>query len=294
MYGAFVPLVGAVLTVMSLLNSRLSAAAGSVAGIIVIHAVGLVAAAVVLAIAREPRRPGRLPLYAYLGGVLGVGTVFATVYSFNELGASLAVALALLGQTVCSIVIDATGFLGRPVYPLSARRLPGILLAAAGIAIMAGGWRANVPALLAGLVAGIIPGITFTLNSELGRKKGVFHSVIANYVTGLGTILVIAVFVRPPIAASARAVLDAGPILALGGGLLGVGMVSSMNVIFPRVPAFSATLLLFGGQALSGVLVDWVASGSFDARKLVGTIVVLAGLALNTVLSPRAARRTTS
>ena len=74
---------------------------------------------------------------------------------------------------------------------------------------------------------------------------------------------------------------EAGPFLAAGGASLGVMVVLSMNLVFARLSAFRATLLLFSGQALSGVVMDAVVSGAFDPRKLVGTIVVVAGLALD-------------
>jgi bacterial/archaeal transporter family-2 protein len=284
---ALVPLVGAVITLMSSVNSRLSEAAGNIAATLVIHAAGLAAVSVVLLVKREQARPGRLPPYYYLGGVIGVGTVFASIYAFTVLGAALAVALGLLGQTICSVIVDATGFLGRPRYPLSVRRLPGILLAVAGVAVMSRVVRLDFVAMLVALVAGMLPAITFSLNSELGRKKGMVRSTRVNYLAGLGTTLVIAAVVRPPVAEASRAVAAAGPFLALGGGFMGVLVVTSMNFIFPRIPALTATLLLYSGQALAGVVVDVFREGAFDARKLAGALILLLGLFVNALLTKR-------
>jgi transporter family-2 protein len=293
----FAPLVGALITVMSGVNSRFAGIVGNLVAMLVIHVVGLAAVSAVLLFRREEARPGRVPVYYYLGGFIGVGTVFATIYSFGALGASLAVALALLGQTLCSVVVDATGFLGRARYPLSPRSLPGIGLAVAGVAVMgvavashagaAGNWQAGVVAMLIALASGVLPGLSFILNSELGRRKGMVRSTRVNYIAGLATTLLIVAAVRPPAAEASRAVVTAGPFLALGGGLMGVAVVTAMNFVFPRMPAFSATLLLFSGQALAGVLIDGVAEGAFDVRKLVGTFVLLAGLAVNALLTRR-------
>jgi transporter family-2 protein len=294
MYGAVVPLVGALITLMSGVNTRLSGRVGSLAATVAIHVAGLAAVSAIMLVKREAMREGkeegRLPAWYYLGGVVGVGTVFSSIYAFTALGASLAVALALLGQTLFSIALDATGFLGRRKFPLSARRLPGIALAIAGVVVMshaviAGNWRADVPAILIALAAGATPVISFSLNSELGRRKGVLRSTRANYLTGLaGTLLIVAV-VRPPVVDAVRAVAAAGPFLALGGGFMGVAVVTSMNFIFPRISAFSATLLLFSGQALMGLVLDGVTVGVFDMWKLVGTVVLLSGLAVDSLLS---------
>jgi len=291
MYLAFAPLVGALVTLMTRVNSRLAAAVGGVVAVLVIHAVGLLVVSVVLLVRQEERKPGKLPLVYYLGGVIGVGTVFCANYAFLALGASMAVAVALLGQTMFSVVVDATGLLGRTRYPLSVRRLPGICLAILGVVIMAGTWRLDAPAMIAALASGAIPVLTFTLNSELGLRKGVFHSTRLNYVTGLATTAAISLVVLPPAAEAARAVMAAGPLLALGGGTMGVCMVAAMNFIFPRVPAFSSTLLLYAGQVLTGVLVDAVSAGAFEARKLIGVFVLLVGLAINALLERRRQRQ---
>ena len=68
---------------------------------------------------------------------------------------------------------------------------------------------------------------------------------------------------------------------------MGVAVVASMNLIFPRLPAFAATVLLFSGQALTGVIIDAMTEGGFDARKLAGVCILVTGLAVNAVLSRR-------
>lgn len=274
---------------MNDVNSRLSVSVSYPVATLVIHVVGLAAVSVALLVRREADGRGRLPLYYYLGGFVGVGTVFSSTYSFAALGASLAVALALLGQTLFSVAVDATGFLGRTRYPFRARSLPGLALACAGVAIMAGGWRMDAPAMIVALVSGILPGLTFLLNSELGRRRGLLHSTRINYVVGLATTIVIVAALRPPIAPAVTAVKAAGPLLALGGGCMGVAVVTAMNFLYPRIPAFSATLLVFSGQALTGVLIDAVAEGALDVRKLVGTFVLLVGFSVNALLARRGA-----
>jgi len=291
-YSILVPLVGALITFMSGVNTRLTARVGFLAAAVVIHVAGLAAISAILSVKREEKRAGRLPAWQYLGGVVGVTTVFSSIYAFTTLGASLAVALSLLGQALFSIALDATGFLGRTRFPLSVRRLPGIALAVAGVVVMsheviAGDWRADVPAILIALAAGATPIISFTLNSELGRRKGILRSTRANYVTGLAGTLLVAAVLGLPVVDAARAVAAAGPFLALGGGFLGVVVVTSMNFVFPRISAFAATVLLFSGQALMGLLLDGLRTGVFDAWKLVGTFVLLIGLAVDSVLTRR-------
>ncbi len=285
MYNALTPLVGALITIMNGVNSRLSERVGYLVATILIHVVGLTAISVVSLARREERKPGRLPFYAYLGGFMGVGTVITCNYAFSAVSASLAVAVMLLGQAAFSVFADAVGLMGRTRRPLSARRLPGIALAVAGVAVIAGDWRSEALPIVVSLASGACTGMALVLNAELGRRKGVILSTMANYGVGLATTLVIVAFLRPPLAGTARAVAEAGPFLAAGGGAMGVVVVIASNLILPRIPVFSATLLMFSGQALAGVALDLVREGALDWRKLVGAVVVVAGFALDTILA---------
>lgn len=282
---AIAPLIGALITVMNGLNSRFSESAGYFLAVPVIHVAGLATVSLVLLVRPEARRPGRLPLFYYSGGVFGVLTVFASSYAFAALGASFAVALSLVGQALFSLAADATGLLGRRRYPLTLRSIPGVVLSLAGAAVMVGDWRADAPAMLAALAAGIVPGFTFILNSELGTRKGLFRSVRVNYVAGLAASLLVLLASGQASEDFGARLAQAGAGLSLGGGIMGVVVVASMNYILPRAPAFYATLLAFSGQALAGLTIDFAAEGLWDWRKLIGTMILLAGLGINALLS---------
>jgi transporter family-2 protein len=284
-YGFFAILAGAIVTVMSGVNSRFSEIAGPAAAVLVIHASGLTAILAVSMLRKRGKVPGRVPAYMYFGGIVGVSTVFASNYAYSAMGASLTIAVALLGQTMFSIIADATGLLGRTKYPLSARRVPGIVLVLAGIATMSGAWRANLPAMFLALGAGVSVGLSAVLNSQLGTRKGILHSARANYATGLATAALIFAIVRPPIASTLGAVAAAGPVLALGGGMMGIVVVLTINVVFPRLPVLTATILMFAGQTVTGVVLDALRDGVIDLKKIAGTAILLAGLAVDTVLA---------
>jgi bacterial/archaeal transporter family-2 protein len=281
----FAIMAGALVTVMSGVNSRFSEIAGPTAAVLVIHASGLAAILAVSAFRKCRTVPGRIPTYMYLGGVAGVGTVFASNYAFSAIGASLTIAVALLGQTIFSIAADATGFLGRARYPLSARRIPGIVLVLSGVVVMSGAWRANLPVMFLVLGGGVLVGLSAVLNSQLGTRKGILHSARANYATGLATAAVVFLLARQPFAGTLAAIAAAGPLLALSGGMMGIVVVMTINVVFPRLPVFTATILMFAGQTVTGVVLDALRDGVIDIKKIVGTGILLIGLAVDSLLA---------
>lgn len=281
MYGALAPLVGALVTIMSGINSRFSELVAPVVAVFVIHAVGLAAISTVSLVRRDTAIPGKVPAWLYLGGLIGVFTVFSSNYAFSALGASMTVAIALLGQTLFSIAADATGFLGRDKYPLAARRIPGIAIALAGVVVMCGDWRLAGPPMLVAFAAGVTSGLSTVLNAGLGKRKGVLHSVRANYVVGLAVTMGVSLLVRPPLPEAIKAISSAGPLLVLGGGLIGIVVVSTINIIVPRLAVFTFTILMFTGQTAAGVVIDAFSNGALDWRNLAGTAILLCGLALD-------------
>ncbi len=283
------PFSGVLITMMNAINSRFSLQVGNLRSIVVVHLVGFVAISLVLAVRLDRSAHDRPPVYLYAGGIVGVGTILACNVAYANMDASLAVSLSLLGQTIFSLFVDTTGFLGRKKYPLGPKALPGFIMALSGILVISGfNFRSIAYAPLA-MLAGMLPAFSFILNAQLAGRIGILRSTRANYVTGLGTTATIAILVSLSGSASGfgsmdgfvAAVTQAGPVLALGGGLLGVMMVGMANYVFPRLPALYATLLMFGGQALTGVALDWAMRGALDLRTIVGTLIVLAGLGLN-------------
>ena len=294
MHILFAPLVGVLITVMNVINSAFAARVGSYLSVLVIHLAGLLAVSLVLIFRKEAGGGPKVPFYLYGGGFVGVGTVFACNAAFSNLGASLAVALALFGQMTASIVVDSTGFLGRPRYPVSVRNLPGLALCLAGIAVMAGDFGGRLGYIAIALVAGVLPLLSFTLNSRLAEARGIWRSARANFVVGLSTILALLAVVRPDmregvsalagLAAGAGTGIGQGLVLILGGGILGVVMNGIMNFIFPKLPALWSTLFMFAGQALAGLAMDAIGQGGMEPRKALGVALVLAGLGANAFL----------
>ncbi len=137
MYYLISMLIGAVTSIMILLNGTLSDAYGNFASSIIIHGSGLIAVLLVLFISRTKfRLNGHIPLYLYTAGFIGVGTVLLTNLSFENLGVSLTQALGLLGQTVLSLVLDHFGIMGVKKTRFRPEKLIGLFFIAGGILVM--------------------------------------------------------------------------------------------------------------------------------------------------------------
>lgn len=125
------------------INSRLGRAVGGVQAATVSFLVGTVALVLVLAIARGEvggftgfAHIGRAPWWAFVGGLLGAAYVTVAIYAVRALGASGLTAAVIGGQLAISVAIDRFGLLGVARQSVGWQRVLGLLLLAAGVALV--------------------------------------------------------------------------------------------------------------------------------------------------------------
>jgi transporter family-2 protein len=132
---------GAALIVQIGVNMALRKALGSpVSATLASFVVGALAIACFMLLTRTAW-PGRAqllgaPAWAWLGGLLGAYYVIWTVVAGPRLGAATLLALVVLGQLSCSLLVDHFGWLGFPLHPISATRVAGAALLFGGVLLI--------------------------------------------------------------------------------------------------------------------------------------------------------------
>lgn len=137
MYNLMSILIGALIAIMSSFNSMLSIYTGNYASSVIIHSVGLIGTIVIMKILKYKITFNKnLSLFLYSAGFIGVFTLLFNNITFAAIGASLTIALGLLGQTLSSIIIDHFGFLGVNVVKFNNKKIIALSIITLGIVIM--------------------------------------------------------------------------------------------------------------------------------------------------------------
>ncbi len=126
-------------------------------------------------------------------------------------------------------------------------------------------------------LAGAMVITSMSMNSRLAGRIGSFQATFMNYTAGLSVILVAAAFGG---ALSGSGWALPAPIF-LFGGILGVAIVASVNVILPKVPVVYVTALMFVGQIVAGLAMDLARDGEAAWAKVAGAALVFAGVLVN-------------
>lgn len=130
-------LTGVVLSIMVVLNGDLGNATGNYISSVIIHFVGLIGIIILLVVTKSKIKNLKgIPFYMFSGGLIGILTVLFTNIGFTNLGVSLTVSLALLGQLVTSIVIDHFGYFNLEVNKFEKKKIIGLGIIILGIFIM--------------------------------------------------------------------------------------------------------------------------------------------------------------
>jgi bacterial/archaeal transporter family-2 protein len=138
-------LAGAVLPVQGAINAQLRAeldapiTVGAFSFVIATGAMALVlAGALALAGAARPRvAPLRsVPWWGWLGGACGAIYVTSVFLLIPEIGAAPTIALTVAGQQLASVLVDRHGLLRLPRRTITRRRLLGVTVLLAGVALV--------------------------------------------------------------------------------------------------------------------------------------------------------------
>jgi transporter family-2 protein len=117
------------------INSKLGGAVGNFAAATLSFLVGTVALVVVTVLAGGTHLGGlrHVPWWYFVGGLIGAVFVASSLVTVRTLGAGGVVAATIAGQLTASVVIDRFGLLGVAEKPLTAAKVAGIALLAAGV-----------------------------------------------------------------------------------------------------------------------------------------------------------------
>lgn len=138
---------------------------------------------------------------------------------------------------------------------------------------------------LISIAAGAIVVISRILNTKLSETVGLIQSSFFNYLTGIFAALILFLIFRDTITLSQ---LYNIPFYAYLGGILGVIIVILNSVITPKMSSFYATLIIFIGQLFAGIIIDWITLKTLPFAKVIGGLLVVAGLAYNLYIDSEA------
>lgn len=275
--------IGSMVALMITVNSLFAEQAGYLLSILVIHLVGLTLVSLIL-LFRHEKKSAPAPFYLYFGGVIGVFLVLSNNYCFLTLGASLTLAIGIIGQSTGSLITDSTGLLGMTTYPFEPKKIFALAVSLFGVVMMIEEWRLNLPVVILAFVTGMMLLLAMIVNSQLAKRIGIFKGTRVNYLAGLLTTCALMLILQTKMSGSLDLLISINPVLLLGGGIFGVVVVASINFVIPKIPTIYSTLLILIGQLFTGLLIDFLLFDLFSFQKLLGVIFVVVGVFINMII----------
>lgn len=136
------------------------------------------------------------------------------------------------------------------------------------------------------MVGGILTTLSMIVNSSLGKKIGVLQSTCINYIVGLICSTLVLILLGSSVKVNAETFLKM-PFYIFLGGAIGVSVVYFSNIIIPKIPVVYSTLLLFVGQVVTGIIIDFFVMSEISFSKLIGAIVIIIGILYNSKIDAK-------
>ena len=132
---------GSLIAFQNVFNASLGKRVGTLGSVLVLTLVSLVVAGILILVipnsADFKQLPGRDQWYVYLGGLLGVGIVSASIYLLPQIGSTATLTALIVGQLVAALVIDHFGWFGSPRIEINLGRIAGVALLVLGAFLIA-------------------------------------------------------------------------------------------------------------------------------------------------------------
>jgi len=128
-------LCGAALGFQAPINASLGRTVGAFEAALVSFGVGTIGAilAVLLAGRGNLKALGSVPAWQFVGGLLGLLFVTATIVTVRKIGISTLLVAGLTGQLAAALVIDHFGWFGVPQRPIEWTRALGVAFLAVSV-----------------------------------------------------------------------------------------------------------------------------------------------------------------
>jgi len=144
-------------------------------------------------------------------------------------------------------------------------------------------------AIIVGILAGVSIVIARIINSNLGDEIGIWQSTFFNYAVGLIFSIVVLLISNERFNLLSFD-FTLVPKYAYLGGIVSIGLISLSSFATPKTSALYLTLIIFIGQLFTGILLDYFTLHILSIGKIIGGILILLGLAINSTIDKRAMR----
>ena len=121
---------GSLIAFQNVFNATMGKRIGNLGSVLVLTLVSLILAGILILLiphsADFTQLPGLSEWYLYLGGLLGVGIVSASIYLLPQIGSTATLTALIVGQLAAALIIDHFGLFGSPKIEVDLCRLAGV------------------------------------------------------------------------------------------------------------------------------------------------------------------------
>jgi len=122
-------------------------------------------------------------------------------------------------------------------------------------------------------------------NGRLANRIGLKNCTLINFLTGLTGASILFIVTRESLIAFSS--FDHMPLLGFLGGLFGILVVIFSTIVVDKIPIISSTMLMYTGQLIMGILIDYYRGTPLSMGKIIGCSLIVIGVYFNSYIDKK-------
>ena len=127
--------------------------------------------------------------------------------------------------------------------------------------------------------------VSMVQNARLSKDISNGQTTVLNFMTGLVGIAIL--FILGGTGLAVFSDMGQVPVLGYIGGILGVIVVFTATVVIRKVSVIASSMLMYTGQMMAGILIDYFRGIEFSPYRLLGCALIVAGIYFNAYIDSR-------
>ncbi|BDD04829.1 DMT family transporter [Aureibacter tunicatorum] len=220
--------------------------------------------------------------YLYTGGLLGIVFITSVMLLIPKLGVATTLSFAIVGQLVCSLILDQIGLFGMKTHPINLQKIIGVICLLVGLYLIKhekGAVHKSYWIFFAFAIGFITP-FQGNINAELNHYVG--NPLIATFLSFSGATIFLSIYLllfRVKFPANMMNV----PFYLYFSGFFGTILITLVLYLIPKIGVSLTVAGVITGQLTCSVLIDrfgilGVKKRLLTIHKVVGILALAVGL----------------
>jgi transporter family-2 protein len=135
------------------------------------------------------------------------------------------------------------------------------------------------------LIVGCAIVLAMVQNGRLADYIGLKNCTLINFISGVTGASILFIITKESLISFTQ--FGDMPVIGYLGGFFGIFVVTLSTIVVNRIPIITSTMLMYTGQLVMGILIDYYSATPLSLGKIVGCVLIIIGVYFNSYIDKK-------